>query len=203
MHDALLLKSPLRELKDPVLVVGFAVRQRAGRLAHVALTYLVEAWQAELVAEIDPDDFLDFTVRRPEQRRLPRRVQQAAAGVQQEPVRQRADRGEQVQGVPGLPREVPRRRLALPADLRVARCMAVSHERTNFGFRAAFPKDDGSRTSRWVAWRREGRKAGREEERVHREAGRRGGERSGDLRKSALGESSERASRLTVPSVPS
>lgn len=70
MHDAVRLKAPLRELKDPVLVVGFAVRQRAGRLAHVALTYLADAWQAEPVAEIDPDDFLDFTVRRPEQRRL-------------------------------------------------------------------------------------------------------------------------------------
>jgi predicted ATP-grasp superfamily ATP-dependent carboligase len=74
MHEAIRVIHPVGDLNDPVFVVGFAVRQRAGRLAHVALSYLIEAWHAEAVAEIDLDDFLDFTVRRPEQSRASGKV---------------------------------------------------------------------------------------------------------------------------------
>jgi predicted ATP-grasp superfamily ATP-dependent carboligase len=74
MHEALQIKQQVKDLRDPILIAGFAVRQRAGRLANAALIYLTEAWHAELVAEIDPDDFLDLTVRRPEQRRPDNKV---------------------------------------------------------------------------------------------------------------------------------
>lgn len=53
-----------------MLIVGFAVRQRGGRLAHAALTSLEEAWHADVVAEIDGNDFIDLTVRRPMRRNL-------------------------------------------------------------------------------------------------------------------------------------
>jgi hypothetical protein len=70
LSESLRQLGSLEGLRDPVLILGFAVRQRGGRLAHEALLQLVKAWQAERVAEIDGDDFIDYTVRRP-QRRYP------------------------------------------------------------------------------------------------------------------------------------
>lgn len=65
MHEAI---RPLRDigpLRDPVLlgaVTGFT--DNAGGAAH-AVRYLVEQWDAEPLAEIDPERFYDFTVQRP------------------------------------------------------------------------------------------------------------------------------------------
>jgi predicted ATP-grasp superfamily ATP-dependent carboligase len=69
MDDVLTLKELERPLREPVLITAFAVRRRAGRLAMQALEHVTEAWNAEQVARIDLDDFLDFTVRRPDVRR--------------------------------------------------------------------------------------------------------------------------------------
>jgi predicted ATP-grasp superfamily ATP-dependent carboligase len=60
------LKPPPEDLRDPVLFCGFAVRRRAGRLATGVLSYLVDEWNAELVARITPDHFYDLAVLRPQ-----------------------------------------------------------------------------------------------------------------------------------------
>ena len=59
------LKDDIGPLRDPVLIVGFAVRRRAGRLASQAVGHMVEQWGAEKIARIDPESLIDFTVRRP------------------------------------------------------------------------------------------------------------------------------------------
>src|SRR5438477_9263164 len=59
------LKSPV-QLRDPLVVSGFAVRRRAGRLASGALSYLIAAWNGELYAKIGPDDFYDLAILRPQ-----------------------------------------------------------------------------------------------------------------------------------------
>ena len=64
MYELIQLKT-LGQLRNPVLIAGFAVRRRAGRLASNTLVYLVNEWAAEPFAKIDPEDFYDFTVRRP------------------------------------------------------------------------------------------------------------------------------------------
>ncbi len=69
MDDVIREEHPLPQLKDPVLIAAFAVRQRAGRLAHTALSHLVEEWGADHVATIASEQFLDFIVRRPQVRR--------------------------------------------------------------------------------------------------------------------------------------
>ena len=56
-------------LREPVLVVALAVRRRAGRLAGAALSHLLREWPSELVASIEPENYFDFTVRRPQIRR--------------------------------------------------------------------------------------------------------------------------------------
>jgi hypothetical protein len=66
VSDPINFSKPFGEMRDPVLVTGFAARQRGGRLARTALTSIAQAWQGELVLEINGDDFFDFTVRRPE-----------------------------------------------------------------------------------------------------------------------------------------
>ena len=69
MDDVVSLKELDRPLRDPVLIAAFAVRRRAGRLATQTLEHVVEAWEAEQVARVDLDEFLDFTVRRPDVKR--------------------------------------------------------------------------------------------------------------------------------------
>jgi hypothetical protein len=64
--DPLLARGPLR---DPVMVLALAVRRRAGRAASGVIDHLVEAWDAELVAQLDAQDTMDLTVRRPQIRR--------------------------------------------------------------------------------------------------------------------------------------
>ena len=53
-------------LRDPVLIAGHAVRRRGGRSAGRALEFLAEAWQGEQVATLSCENYLDFTIRRPE-----------------------------------------------------------------------------------------------------------------------------------------
>jgi proteasome assembly chaperone (PAC2) family protein len=63
MHDLLRPLAEVRPLRDPILIAGFA--DYAGETAAAAGSYLVERWNAELVAEFDPEELFDFTVRRP------------------------------------------------------------------------------------------------------------------------------------------
>jgi predicted ATP-grasp superfamily ATP-dependent carboligase len=63
MHDLLRPLAEVRPLRDPMFIAGFA--DHAGATASAAVSYLVDHWNAELVAEIDPEEFFDFTIRRP------------------------------------------------------------------------------------------------------------------------------------------
>jgi hypothetical protein len=48
------------------MIVALGVRRRGGRAAIQALTHVIEEWKGEVVATIDPEEFYDFTVRRPD-----------------------------------------------------------------------------------------------------------------------------------------
>ena len=63
MHTMLRPLSAIHPLQDPILVAGFA--DSAGTTAAATVAYLVEHWDATLLAEIDPEEFFDFTVWRP------------------------------------------------------------------------------------------------------------------------------------------
>jgi proteasome assembly chaperone (PAC2) family protein len=54
------------ELTDPVLIAAFEGWNDAGDAATEAVEYLEEVWEAETVAEIDPEDYYDFQVNRPQ-----------------------------------------------------------------------------------------------------------------------------------------
>jgi proteasome assembly chaperone (PAC2) family protein len=56
------------ELSDPVLIAAFEGWNDAGDAASTAARYLVDRWDAELVAEIDPEEFYDFQSTRPQVR---------------------------------------------------------------------------------------------------------------------------------------
>lgn len=56
----------LRDLVDPVVVVAFGGWNDAGNAATGAVEHLAEAYEAESVFAIDPDDFYDFQVNRPQ-----------------------------------------------------------------------------------------------------------------------------------------
>jgi len=53
-------------LRDPVLIAAHAVRRRGGRSAGRAMDWLAKAWNAEPVAELESDLYLDLTIRRPD-----------------------------------------------------------------------------------------------------------------------------------------
>ncbi len=55
----------LRDLVDPVVVVAFGGWNDAGNAATDAVKHLEEAYGAEPVYALDPDDFYDFQVNRP------------------------------------------------------------------------------------------------------------------------------------------
>ena len=62
--------TPLRvvetpELHEPTLITAFAGWSDAGRAATAAVGYLIERWHANRMAEIDPEEFYDFTQVRP------------------------------------------------------------------------------------------------------------------------------------------
>jgi proteasome assembly chaperone (PAC2) family protein len=56
------------QLDRPVLIAAFEGWNDAGDAASSAVRYLVERNDAELVADIDPEEFLDFTSTRPQAR---------------------------------------------------------------------------------------------------------------------------------------
>ncbi|GAA1430993.1 filament polymerization regulator ParJ [Microlunatus lacustris] len=56
----------LRDLDDPVVVVAFGGWNDAGSAATGAVEHLSEVYESESVFAIDPDDFYDFQVNRPE-----------------------------------------------------------------------------------------------------------------------------------------
>ena len=58
----------LRDLDDPVVVIAFGGWNDAGSAATGAVEHLSEAYEAEPVFSIDPDDFYDFQVNRPDGR---------------------------------------------------------------------------------------------------------------------------------------
>ena len=55
----------LGELRDPVVVAAFEGWNDAAEAATGAIDHLVEAWNAELVGAVDPEDYYDFQVNRP------------------------------------------------------------------------------------------------------------------------------------------
>jgi proteasome assembly chaperone (PAC2) family protein len=62
--------TPLRiiqqpELRDPILIAAFAGWSDAGGAATSASQYLIDRWHAERVAEIEAEEFFDFTQLRP------------------------------------------------------------------------------------------------------------------------------------------
>ena len=65
MHEALLPLEELAPLRDPVLIAAFSGWGDMGGAAVATVDYLIEQWNARLIAEIDPQPFYDFTVQRP------------------------------------------------------------------------------------------------------------------------------------------
>lgn len=53
------------ELVDPVMVAAFVGWNDAGDAASSAIEHLEDAWQAEVIGVIDPEDYYDFQVNRP------------------------------------------------------------------------------------------------------------------------------------------
>ncbi|MDN5771984.1 MAG: PAC2 family protein [Microlunatus sp.] len=56
----------LRGLREPLVVAAFSGWSDAGDAASAAVGHLAEAYQAELAFELDPDDYYDYQVNRPE-----------------------------------------------------------------------------------------------------------------------------------------
>lgn len=57
---------PVQPLRDPVLIAAFEGWNDAGEAASSALRHLVATWGAVEVADIDPEDYYDFQVNRPQ-----------------------------------------------------------------------------------------------------------------------------------------
>ena len=55
-------------LSEPVLIAAFEGWNDAGDAATTAARYLAERWDAEVVADIDPEEFYDFSSTRPQVR---------------------------------------------------------------------------------------------------------------------------------------
>ena len=55
-------------LHEPVVIAAFEGWNDAGDAATTAARYLVDRWDADLVAEVDPEEFYDFTTTRPDVR---------------------------------------------------------------------------------------------------------------------------------------
>jgi proteasome assembly chaperone (PAC2) family protein len=55
-------------LSEPVLVAAFEGWNDAGDAATTAARYLAERWEAEVIADIDPEEFYDFSSTRPQVR---------------------------------------------------------------------------------------------------------------------------------------
>lgn len=65
MHESIRVLGTLEPLRDPVFIAAFTgfTDQQGGAAATVE--FLVKQWNAEPLAEIDPEGFYDFTVQRP------------------------------------------------------------------------------------------------------------------------------------------
>jgi len=57
--------SAVPPLRDPVMVAAFEGWNDAGEAASGAVAHLEQVWGAELLAELDPEDYHDFQVNRP------------------------------------------------------------------------------------------------------------------------------------------
>jgi proteasome assembly chaperone (PAC2) family protein len=57
--------SPIPPLRDPVVIAAFEGWNDAGDAASDALDHLAEAWDAEVVADLDGEDYYDYQVNRP------------------------------------------------------------------------------------------------------------------------------------------
>ena len=55
----------LPSLTEPVMVAAFEGWNDAGEAASAAITHLREVWQAELLTELDPEEYYDYQVNRP------------------------------------------------------------------------------------------------------------------------------------------
>jgi proteasome assembly chaperone (PAC2) family protein len=55
----------LPDLRKPTFIAAFRGWNDAGEAATLAVRHLIESWSAEPFAEIDPEEFFDFTVARP------------------------------------------------------------------------------------------------------------------------------------------
>jgi predicted ATP-grasp superfamily ATP-dependent carboligase len=55
----------MSELRDPLMIAAFEGWNDAGEAATAAIEHLIEVWDAEPVAAIDPEDYYDFQVNRP------------------------------------------------------------------------------------------------------------------------------------------
>ncbi len=53
-------------LRRPLFVIAFEGWNDAGDAATLALDYLAQEWRAHQCATIDPEEFYDFTVTRPD-----------------------------------------------------------------------------------------------------------------------------------------
>lgn len=53
------------ELNDPIVIAAFEGWNDAGEAATTAVEHLVRAWDAQIVAAMDPEEFYDFQVNRP------------------------------------------------------------------------------------------------------------------------------------------
>lgn len=60
------MNAGLRGLREPLVVAAFSGWSDAGDAASAAVGHLAEAYQAELAFELDPDDYYDYQVNRPE-----------------------------------------------------------------------------------------------------------------------------------------
>jgi predicted ATP-grasp superfamily ATP-dependent carboligase len=54
-----------RELRNPSLICAFRGWNDGGEAASTAATYLVERWEGQPIAYLDPEEFYDFQVTRP------------------------------------------------------------------------------------------------------------------------------------------
>ena len=55
----------MSELRDPIMIAAFEGWNDAGEAATAAIEHLIDVWDAEPVAAIDPEEYYDFQVNRP------------------------------------------------------------------------------------------------------------------------------------------
>src|ERR671918_46135 len=63
--DALIWESEPPQLRSPIMVCAFAGWNDAAGAATTALTTAAESLDAEVVAQVDPEEFFDFQANRP------------------------------------------------------------------------------------------------------------------------------------------